>query len=112
MQNKLLIKVEVVFATSAQYRLITCEIPFQSTILEAINSSGIIEYFPEISLQDTLTHKAHKVGIFGKIKDLSTQLQNGDRVEIYRPLPKSAMILRKARAKLTRRFPQVLKVRE
>lgn len=51
------------------------------TIKEIITLSKILEIFPEINLQ------INKVGIFGKIKDLNTtNIKNGDRIEIYRPL--------------------------
>lgn len=49
-----------------------------ATIQDAINASGILEHYPEVT---TL-----KIGIFSKQAALGTPLRNGDRVEIYRPL--------------------------
>ncbi len=59
---------------------------------DAIERSGILAQFPEIDL-DT-----QKVGVFGKVLALETKLEDGDRVEIYRPLIADPKTL-KARAK-------------
>jgi hypothetical protein len=56
------------------------EVPEHSTVEEAINLSGVLKLYPEINLA------TQKVGIFGKIASLSTPVQDGDRVEIYRPI--------------------------
>lgn len=56
------------------------EVPDNSTVEEAINLSGVLKLYPEINLA------TQKVGIFGKIATLSTQVKDGDRVEIYRPI--------------------------
>ncbi|ASF46044.1 RnfH family protein [Methylovulum psychrotolerans] len=56
------------------------EVPEHSTVEEAINLSGVLKLYPEINLA------TQKVGIFGKIATLSTPVQDGDRVEIYRPI--------------------------
>ncbi len=61
-------------------------------VREAIEQSGALSRFPEIDLA------VNKVGIFGKQVKLDQRLEDGDRVEIYRPLfidPKDA---RKRRA--------------
>ncbi|HEY0633790.1 MAG TPA: RnfH family protein [Gammaproteobacteria bacterium] len=50
------------------------------TILYAINQSGILTKVPTIDLDN------QKVGVFGKVAKLDTQLKEGDRVEIYRPI--------------------------
>jgi putative ubiquitin-RnfH superfamily antitoxin RatB of RatAB toxin-antitoxin module len=48
--------------------------------IDAIEASGVLTEFPEIDLE------TQKVGIFGVVCGLDTQLQDGDRVEIYRPI--------------------------
>ncbi|MGC2165397.1 MAG: RnfH family protein [Gallionella sp.] len=50
----------------------------ETTVLTAIEQSGILRKFPEIDLD------IHQVGIFGKVTKLNTVLKPGDRVEIYR----------------------------
>lgn len=79
--------VEVVYATPARQELIEVRVPSGTTIERAIVASGILSRFPEIDLGNA------SVGVFGKVAGLGTQLSNGDRVEIYRPLeidPKQA----------------------
>jgi uncharacterized protein len=56
------------------------DMPEGSTVLQAIERSGILELFPEIDLE------RQKVGVFGKVSKLDTVLEEGGRVEIYRPI--------------------------
>jgi len=56
------------------------EVPNDSTVEQAIQLSGVLKLYPEIDLA------TQKVGIFGKIATLETQVKDGDRVEIYRPI--------------------------
>ena len=49
-------------------------------ILKAIDFSGLLSQFPEINLD------SQKVGIFGKVSKLDKVLEDGDRVEISRPI--------------------------
>jgi putative ubiquitin-RnfH superfamily antitoxin RatB of RatAB toxin-antitoxin module len=56
------------------------EVPDNSVVEEAIRRSGILERFPEIDLTK------QKVGIFGKLVKLDSPINDGDRIEIYRPI--------------------------
>ncbi|MCG5494090.1 RnfH family protein [Ectothiorhodospira variabilis] len=56
------------------------DLPEGATVQQAIEQSGILKRFPDIDL-DT-----QKVGIFGKFCKLDNPVQDGDRVEIYRPI--------------------------
>ncbi len=56
------------------------EMPEGCTIQQVIDISGILDEFPHIDLE------THKVGIHGKIAELSDTLKEGDRIEIYRPI--------------------------
>lgn len=49
--------------------------------------------------EDTPNHTAWFVGIYSQKKPLNTILQDGDRVEIYRPLNLDPMAKRKSKAK-------------
>lgn len=49
-------------------------------VLYAINQSGVLRKIPTIDLE------TQKVGIFGKVAQLDTELKEGDRIEIYRPI--------------------------
>ncbi len=74
------IHIGVAYATAARQVWMKFDVPEGSTLQDAITLSGILNQFPDIDL-DT-----QKVGIFGKVKPLTTELKDGDRVEIYRPI--------------------------
>ena len=62
-------------------------LPPGATLMDALRASGMLERHPHIDLA------RQAVGIWGRIRALDTPLQDGDRVEIYRPLqfdPKEA----------------------
>ncbi len=87
------IKIEVAFATPAKQLIIPIEIKENCTIAEAIHQSTIQEQFPEIDLTK------QKVGIFSKQKNLADIVQDGDRIEIYRPLTIDPKEARRAKVK-------------
>jgi putative ubiquitin-RnfH superfamily antitoxin RatB of RatAB toxin-antitoxin module len=86
------IRVEVAYARLHEQVLLELQVEAGSTAQQAIERSGILERFPEIDL------KKNKIGIFGKAAPLTTPLQEGDRVEIYRPLIADPKEQRKRRA--------------
>jgi putative ubiquitin-RnfH superfamily antitoxin RatB of RatAB toxin-antitoxin module len=71
------IRVQLCYATPDTELLKDLEVSVGTTIEQAIAGSGLL---PEIDLQQT------PVGIFGKKKELSTVLRDGDRIEVYRPM--------------------------
>lgn len=73
-------KVSVVYALPEEQVWLPLEVDEQDTVMNAIHLSGILTMFPSIELNQL------KVGIFGKLTKLDSQLQEGDRVEIYRPI--------------------------
>lgn len=72
--------VGVAYAKAAQQVWTNVEVPKGATIRDAIAASGILNKFPEIDLE------TQKVGIFGKLSDIDSVVDDGDRVEIYRPI--------------------------
>jgi len=72
--------VGVCYAQADRQLWLKLEVPDGSTIAEAIELSGLLNQYPEIDLVE------QKVGVFGKISKLETQLKEGDRVEIYRKI--------------------------
>lgn len=56
------------------------EVPDGSSLQEVIELSGLLTTFPEIDLEK------QKVGIFGKLSKLDTEIKEGNRVEVYRPI--------------------------
>lgn len=92
MVDEKLISVEIVYALPEQQLIITIQIPERSSIENAIQTSGILQRFPEIDLN------MNKVGIFGKLAKLETSLRDMDRIEIYRPLIVDPKAVRRNRA--------------
>lgn len=83
----MLIEVEVAYAKPDIQLIVRVKTPKQSTALEIIKASGLLQQFPEIDLQ------INKVGIFAGVCRLDQIPKQGDRIEIYRPLihdPKEA----------------------
>jgi putative ubiquitin-RnfH superfamily antitoxin RatB of RatAB toxin-antitoxin module len=70
----------IAYADKFKHVWLKLDVPEGSTVLQAIEKSGLLEQFPEIDLNQ------QKVGIFGKITRLDTKLEEGNRVEIYRPI--------------------------
>jgi len=81
------LRIEVACALPEEQVLISLEVGEGTTVLQAIERSGILARFPDVELGHG------RVGVFGVIVPLETLLRDGDRVEIYRPLvsdPKDA----------------------
>ena len=86
-----LITVEVAYALPQQQVIISIEVKAGTTALEAIQYSGLLRDYPELSLKNC------RIGVFGKVVSFDAVLQPLDRVEVYRPLiadPKQARRLR------------------
>ena len=87
-----LFKIEVVYALPEQQFSFWVDVPFGSTVRDAIVQSGLLSKFNDLKLEHL------RVGIFSKLVDLNTRLKYGDRVEIYRPLVLSPAMARRLRA--------------
>lgn len=75
-----LISVEIVYALPARQELLRLEVPAGETVAGAVQRSGLLERYPEIDLA------VNKLGIFGRLCTPERVLEEGERVEIYRPL--------------------------
>lgn len=84
--------VEVAFAQPDKQVIIPVRLNEGSTVQQAIDESKVLECYPEIDLATM------KVGIFAKHCNLDYIVEQGDRVEIYRPLLQSPMDARRHRA--------------
>lgn len=73
-------KISIAYAVPGRQVVQSLDVPEGTTILTAINSSGILEQLPQLDLE------RNKVGIFGKAKALDSVLSAGDRIEIYQPI--------------------------
>ncbi len=74
------IKVEVVYALAERQELLAIIMPAGATVGEAIEQTGIVGKFPEQDLS------ASTLGLWGRLVDSDHLLQDGDRIEMYRPL--------------------------
>lgn len=94
------INVEVAYAEPHKQLILPVNIDVGTTVGGAIVQSGMMIKFPELDIENS------KVGIFGKATKMTTVLQDGDRVEIYRPLiadPKEVRRKRAAEGKTTKK---------
>lgn len=85
---------EVVFATPAKQVLLSVQVNAGTTAIEAVRLSGIAAEFPgeDFSTPD--------LGVFSRPVKPSHVLEDGDRVEIYRPLLADPKEVRRALAAL------------
>ncbi|SDH55345.1 hypothetical protein SAMN05216588_105214 [Pseudomonas flavescens] len=88
------VSVEVVFAAPDRQFLLSLRLPAGSTVRQAALQSGLQEHVPGIDLAGA------PLGIFGRtVASPETRLlEEGDRVEIYRPLLADPKEVRKRRA--------------
>jgi|TARA_B110000211_G_scaffold131825_1_gene151268 putative ubiquitin-RnfH superfamily antitoxin RatB of RatAB toxin-antitoxin module len=86
------LSIEVVYGTPTRQEIISCQVGPNTTIEQAILSSGIIEEFPEIDLT------VNNVGIWNRAAKLTDMVKDLDRIEVYRPLLADPKEVRKRRA--------------
>jgi hypothetical protein len=86
------IRVEVVYALPERQYLRKVTLAEGSSVEQAIVASGLLELRSDIDLQ------SNKVGIYSRPAKLGDVLNDGDRVEIYRPLIADPKELRRQRA--------------
>jgi putative ubiquitin-RnfH superfamily antitoxin RatB of RatAB toxin-antitoxin module len=73
------------------------DVPAGTTIIGAIEASGLTQACPEVD-PSTL-----RVGVYGKLKTLDTPVRQGDRVEVHRVLTADPKTARRKRVQRTRR---------
>lgn len=70
--------IEVVYALPDEQTLVELEVAAGTTAGEAVQLSGIPARWPRVDTS--------RIGVFGEHVDAGHVLEDGDRVEIYRPL--------------------------
>ncbi len=88
------INVEVAYAMPEKQIIRAVNVDVGTTIGAAIVQSGIMMDFPDLDIE----LENAKVGVFGKAAAMTTVLNDGDRVEIYRPLIADPKEVRRKRA--------------
>jgi hypothetical protein len=86
-----LLAVEVVFARPGLCWRWRGQLPTGARVRDAVLASGFVEAHPEVPWQQS-------VGVFAATVDPDHELEQGDRVEIYRPLVCDPMEARRRRA--------------
>jgi putative ubiquitin-RnfH superfamily antitoxin RatB of RatAB toxin-antitoxin module len=86
------ITVEVAYAMPEKQYLQRVKLEEGATVEEAIRASSLLELRSDIDLAQ------NKVGIYSRPVKLSDVVNDGDRVEIYRPLIADPKELRRQRA--------------
>ncbi|MBS9435933.1 RnfH family protein [Photorhabdus noenieputensis] len=86
------INVEVVYALPDRQYLRTVKLAQGATVEQAIVASGLLTLRNDIDLQK------NKVGVYSRPVKLTDVLEEGDRVEIYRPLLADPKEMRRKRA--------------
>jgi len=74
--------ISVVYALPKEQWLEDLDVPDTCTVEQAIHMSAVPTKFPDVDLS------VNKVGIFAKLVKLTQVLEEGDRVEIYRAVPR------------------------
>jgi uncharacterized protein len=69
------------------------QLPAGSTVIQAVKQSGILQELPEVDFDPS------RLGIFSRRVAPDDVLQDGDRVEIYRPLTLDPKDARRRRAR-------------
>lgn len=86
------LQVTVVYSPVARdVRAVRLYLAPESTVLQALQASGLLQLFPLINLQTTV------VGVWGRRISLNRLLRDNDRVEIYRSLTVDPKVARRER---------------
>jgi len=74
--------VSVIYALAHEQCIEQLDVAEGTTAEDAVHMSGLLEQHPDIDLT------VNKLGIYAKLVKGDQVLLDGDRVEIYRPLPR------------------------
>lgn len=88
-----MIDIEIAYATPEKQVILVQSIKANTLPRDAVMASDMLEHFAEIDLEII------DMGVFGKAIKADYELQQGDRIELYRPLLADPKEVRKQRAK-------------
>ena len=91
------VRVTVVRCAPGSEDLTEVTLPAGATVADAIRASGVLDRWPET------VPAAPDVGIWGRACAMTQRLEDGDRVELYRPLTVDPKEARRVRAEVRRR---------
>ena len=88
------LQVTVVYSHTPRHVVeLVVQVPATSTLQQALVLSGVLGQYPDLGVGTP------DVGVWGKVADITQHLQNGDRIEIYRPLTVDPKVARRTRFK-------------
>jgi putative ubiquitin-RnfH superfamily antitoxin RatB of RatAB toxin-antitoxin module len=90
------IRVEIVYAQPQRSIAKSLSLPPGALIADALKLAAQANDFQDVDLASAT------VGIFGQVASRDRPLQDGDRIEIYRPLLEEPKLARRTRAKKAR----------
>jgi putative ubiquitin-RnfH superfamily antitoxin RatB of RatAB toxin-antitoxin module len=94
------LQIEIAYAKEPQRVIVkTLHLPPGSRVADALASAALDSEFTGVDLANSV------LGIFGRLTRTDRALQDGDRIEIYRPLVVDPKAARRARAKQARGKP-------
>jgi len=88
-------RIEVAYALAQTQELLVLDLAPGSTVLDAIEASGLLRREPQIEFS--------RAGIWGRPVNPETRLRDHDRVEFYRPLLADPKKVRRERAAKSRK---------
>ena len=88
-------RIEVVYALPRKQERILLDLPPASTVLDAVQASGLLQRVPQMALG--------RFGVWGRPVTPETRLRERDRVEIYRCLIADPKEVRRERAAKARK---------
>lgn len=91
-----MIRVEIVYAQPQRSIAKSLSLPPGALIADALKLAAQANDFQDVDLASAT------VGIFGQVASRDRPLQDGDRIEIYRPLLEEPKLARRTRAKKAR----------
>ncbi len=87
------LRVEVVYALAEVQHVVELALPANATVADALDRARRLPEFAGIDIANAA------IGVFGTlVTDRNQRLNEGDRVEIYRPLTVDPMTARRLRA--------------
>ncbi|MDP3876391.1 MAG: RnfH family protein [Methylobacter sp.] len=87
-----MVNIEIAYAKPEAQLIVALALPEETTLEAAVKASGLLERFPEIALSEL------NVGVFGVVCKPDQAINEGDRIEIYRPLRHDPKEARRQRA--------------
>jgi putative ubiquitin-RnfH superfamily antitoxin RatB of RatAB toxin-antitoxin module len=95
--NEAPLRIQIAYAEPQRVIVKTLRLPAGANVADALRLAALDPDFAGVDLATSA------FGIFGKLTRADHALQEGDRIEIYRPLTADPKASRRARAKQARR---------